>query len=505
MVSMDPQAAYHELIRRTREEALLVSCLELLGWDELTYMPRAGAIHRGNQMALLSGLYHEMATAPRLGELLAELENSSLVRDPLSVEAVNLREIRRAYDRRLRLPRTLVEELARVTTLAQQAWEAARREVNFARFQPWLAKVVFLKQQEAAALGSDVPYDALLEEYEPGARSAEIAELFQALRQDLIPLVDALTHASRQANVTILRRAFPLDRQRFLSETVAAAVGFDFQGGRLDTTVHPFCSALGPGDCRLATRFNLHNFSDGFFSTLHEVGHGLYEQGLDPQHQGTPMGEVPSLALHESQSRLWENTIGRSRPFWEHFYPLTRSLFHSSLRGVSLDDFYFAVNHVESSPLRALADEATYNLHILVRFDLERALVAGVLKAEDVPAAWAEAYRHYLGITPGNDLEGCLQDGHWASGLIGYFPTYTLGNLFAAQLFAQVGAELGNLDEAFAQGRFHGLLDWLRAKVHRQGHRFPAPLLIERVTGTPLDHRPFIQALRRKYEELYDI
>jgi carboxypeptidase Taq len=503
---MNIEAVYHELIRLTREETLLASCLEVLGWDELTYMPRRGADHRGDQMALLTGLYHERATSPRIGELLGVVEGSPLVSEPLAPAAVNIREIRRDYERRSRLPRRLVEELARVTTLAQQAWETARHKSTFHEFQPWLQKVVRLKREEAEAVGYEaVAYDALLEEYEPGTRSAEVATLFKALHRELLPLVNTLTHAHRQAYITILRRAYPVEQQEAFGRTVAASLGFDFTGGRLDTTVHPFCSAIGPGDCRLATRYDLHNFNVGFFSILHEVGHGLYEQGLDPDHHGTPMGQVPSVGLHESQARLWENTVGRSRPFWEHFYLQAQREFPGSLRDVQLDDFYFAVNHVEPSLVRAMADEVTYNLHILVRFDLERALVAGDLKVADVPAAWSEAYRHYLGITPANDTEGCLQDGHWASGLIGYFPTYTLGNLFAAQLFAQASRDVSDLHEALAEGRFDALRHWLSGKVYQQGRRYSAFALMEHVTGTPPDNRPFLKALESKYRDLYGI
>ncbi len=503
---MNAQAAYDELIRRTKEEALLASCLELLGWDELTYMPRAGAGHRGEQFALLSGLYHARATEPRIGELLAAVEGTSLLSDPAAPPAVNVREIRRAYDRQVRLPRKLVEELARVTTLAQQAWEWARRDADFGRFEPWLSRVVKLKREEAEALGyENEPYDALLEEYEPGARGIDLAELFASLRQALVPLANAITHSPRRADPSILRREYPVDRQRAFVAEVAAAVGFDFHAGRLDETVHPFCAAIGPGDCRLVTRYHLHNLNDGLFGVLHEVGHGLYEQGLDVQHHGTPMGEVPSLALHESQARLWENTVGRSRPFWEYFFPRLQRAFPAALRDVSFDEFAFAVNHVESSSIRVGADEVTYNLHILLRFDLERALMTGDLPAADVPAAWNEAARRYLGIVPTDDAEGCLQDGHWASGLIGYFPTYTLGNLIAAQLFAAAALQVNDLDRDFAHGRFTGLLDWLRAQVHRHGCRYPMARLVERVTGTALDYRPFVGAMQRKYGELYGI
>ncbi len=373
-VLMNAQAAYDELIRRAREAALLDSCAVLLGWDEETYMPRGGAEHRGNQMALLAGIQHARTTDPRIGELLAVLEGSDLVDDPLSPTAVNVREIRWNYNRSTRLPRALVEELARTTSLAQQEWVVARRHADFAHLRPWLEKIVRLKRCEAESLGfATVAYDALLENYEPGARSADLVALFDALRQELLPLANALTHAGRKPDGSFLERQYPLDRQRVLGEAAAAAVGFDFQRGRLDPTTHPFFSNIGPGDCRITTRYHANRFSDAFFGVLHEVGHGLYEQGLDPRHHGTPMGEAPSLAAHESQARLWENTVGRSRPFWQHFFPRARQVFPEALHDVSLDEFHFAVNAVEPTPVRVGADEVTYNLHILVRFDLERA------------------------------------------------------------------------------------------------------------------------------------
>jgi carboxypeptidase Taq len=503
---MTAEAAYNELIRRTRQESLLASVHEVLGWDELTYLPRAGVVHRGEQMALLAGLLHELGTDPRLGELLDDVEGSSFGRDPLSPEAVNIREIRRVYSRQSRLPRTLVEEIARVTTRAQQEWEVARERNSFELVAPWLDRVVALKRMEAEALSSGtVPYDALLQEYEPGATSAEIARLFSALRDELVPLVNSLTQARRRPNVDILIRDFPLERQRVFAEAAATAVGFDFARGRLDTAAHPFCSAVGPEDCRITTRYNAENFSDCFFAVLHEVGHGLYEQGLDRAHHGTPMGEAVSLGVHESQSRLWENLVGRSRAFWQHFFPAARRTFAAALTDVSLDAFHFAINNVQSTPIRVTADEVTYNLHILVRFDLERALIAGDLQANDLPAAWDEAYRDTLGITPRNAAEGYFQDGHWASGLIGYFPTYTLGNIFAAQLFERANSDLGDLQKDIAGGKFEGLLGWLREKVHRHGSRYSAADLIEQATGSPPDPRLFVRSLKRKYLPLYGL
>ena len=280
---------------------------------------------------------------------------------------------------------------------------------------------------------------------------------------------------------------------------MAAAIGFDFDRGRLDTAAHPFCSGIAPGDCRITTRFNPGDFTDGFFSILHEVGHGLYEQGLDPDHQGTPMGESVSLGVHESQSRLWENAIGRSRPFWEHWLPQARRIFRGPLVDVPLDAFLAAINRVEPSLIRVEADEVTYNLHILIRFELERALIGGGLAVGDLPAAWAEKYRDYLGVVPPDDASGCLQDIHWAAGLFGYFPTYTLGNLYAAKLYRKADADLGGLDPSIARGDFSGLLGWLRERVHRQGQRLRAGDLIREATGAGLDTEPLVESLRRKY------
>ncbi len=510
-MAIEPREAYNALTQLSREVATLASCSAVLGWDEQTYMPAGGAEHRGVQMAILAGLQHERATNPRIGELLTIVEDSSLVHDPDSFEAADIREWRRGYDRRTRLPRSLVEDLARTTSMAQSEWVAARASSDFARFRPWLERIVRLKRDEASCLavpgGGSSPYDPLLDDYEPGARSDDLAELFRALREELTPLVASITEVTsrRGSDEAILNRSFPRDRQRIFGEAVAAAVGFDFHRGRLDVTAHPFCSGIGPGDCRITTRFDEHEFGDAFFGILHEVGHGLYEQGLDASRYGTPTGEAVSLGVHESQSRLWENLIGRSRAFWSYWLPMAQRIFHEALAGVTLDPFHAAVNRVEPSLIRVRADEATYNLHIIVRFELERALLTGDLDAADVPSTWNEKYREFLGIEPKNDAEGCLQDIHWSAGLIGYFPTYTLGNVYAAQLFNAACTQLGDLETAFAQGDFAGLLGWLREKIHRQGQRYRAADLIHRVTGSPPDHRPLLDNLRRKYTELNNL
>jgi carboxypeptidase Taq len=503
---MRADQAYQELIRRVREEGLLVSVEALLEWDEETYMPRGGVQNRSEQLALLAGLVHERGTDPRIGALLAEVEGSDVVADPACPAAINVRELRREYDRYSRLPRSLVEDVARTTALAQQAWAEARAAAEFAGFRPWLERIVELKRAEAECVGyAREPYDALVEDYEPELKSEVIARLYAALRRELVPLARRLAEAGRRPDPSVLRRSVSVEGQRRFGEKVAAAVGFDFRRGRMDLAVHPCCTGLGAGDCRIAVRFEARDFAGGLLTILHEVGHGLYEQGLDPRHYGTPLGEAASVGMDEAQARLWENHVGRSHGFWTHFYPRARAAFPEALDDVRLEDFHFALNRVAPSLIRVHADEVTYNLHAMIRFELERALISGDLAAADVPQAWRSAYRDALGVTPANDAEGCLQDGHWADGLIGYFPTYTLGDVFAAQLAARAEAELGSLDEQFVRGEFMELGRWLRERVYQEGSRYSAVRLIERVTGSPPDHRPLVERLRRSYEVLYGL
>jgi carboxypeptidase Taq len=496
---MTPESAYDELLRRAREKSVLASCAELLAWDEVTYMPPAGAAHRAAQLALLAGLIHDRGADPRVGELLTIVESSKLVSDPESIAAANVRELRRLYDWDAKLPRRLVEETARVTTLAETAWAEARNKCDFSRFRPWLEKVVRLSRESAAAVDSNADaYDVLLGYYDLALTTVRLGELFDDLRRELVPLARSCT-APRPRKSS----AYPVDKQRLMAERAATSVGFDFAAGRLDTTTHPFFSAIGRGDTRITTRFRPVDFRDGLFAALHEVGHGLYEQNLPRELHGTPAGEAVSLTLHESQARLWENQVGRSRAFWEHFVPVMNGLFPDAFAGLGADEAYRHVNAVEPTHIRASADEVTYNLHVLVRFELERALIADDLAVKDLPAAWAEKCRECLGIVPANDAEGCLQDGHWAAAMFGYFPVYTVGNLMAAQLFAKAREDLPDIDGAMARGDFTGLLGWLRENVYRHGGRYPAERLIERVTGKPLTNGAFLDGLRRKCAELY--
>jgi carboxypeptidase Taq len=503
-LTMNQVSAYEELLRRAREKSVLASCAELLAWDEVTYMPPAGAAHRATQMAILAGLIHERSADPRLGELLAAVETSNLVADPDSIPSANVRELRRLYDWDTRLPRTLVEETARVTALAETAWADARQNADFNRFRPWLDRVIRLSRESAAAVDPGTnSYDVLLRYYDPALTTLHLTDLFAELREALVPLAHACCNSSRRPNRSILAGPFPVERQRLFAEKAATAIGFDFTAGRLDTTTHPFFSSIGPGDTRITTRFRSEDFRDGLFAALHEVGHGLYEQNLPREHYGTPVGEAVSLTLHESQARLWENQVGRSLAFWDYYFPTARDLFPESLGGVDPRDAYFAINAIEPTYIRAAADEVTYNLHVLIRFELEQALIAGELPAADLPGAWAEKYRACLGIVPRNDAEGCLQDGHWAAAMFGYFPVYTVGSLIAAQLFAQARSDLPDVDVAFARGDFRDLFVWLRERIYEHGGRYPVDQLVERVTGIPLSIRPFLDGLRAKYGAMY--
>ncbi len=503
---MHHETAYRNLCIATREVALLQRVQDLLEWDEQTQMPPAGAAYRADQAAYLAGLVHQKQTAPEIGAWLRELAHSPLAAEPHGDTGTVIRCLQQDYEKKVRLPQSLVEELARLSVQGQQLWSEARQHNDFARFRPLLEKMVALKRQAAEALGyPETPYDALLDEYEPGASTADVSRVLRELRAALVPLVGALADSPQRPDTTILSRHYPIAAQQSLGQAVAATIGFDFSAGRLNVTEHPFCIGLGPGDVRITTRYNDHDFADGFYGILHEAGHGIYEQGLDRAHDGLPTGQDVSLGIHESQSRLWENQVGRSRPFWEYFYADAQAAFPQALADVPLDAFYGAVNDVRPSLIRTEADEVTYNLHILIRFELEVALIEDQLPVGDLPAAWNEKYQHYLGVTPPNDAVGVLQDVHWGAGLFGYFPTYALGNLYAAQFFAQAAQDLGDLEADFRQGQFAPLRQWLRQHVHQPGRRFTPAQLVQRITGQPLSHAPLISQLNEKYRALYGL
>jgi carboxypeptidase Taq len=500
------QKLFEQLCTHARERALLQAAEAALAWDERTMLPMEGAEYRAEQLTLLAGMIHKRQTDPVLGEWLGELAAGPLAADPHSVEGTTIRQMQRDYEREVKLPQSLVEELARTASLGQHTWEEARPRNDFKALAPVLEKIFALKRAEAQALGfRETAYDALLEEYEPGELTSNVRRVLAELREALVPLVAAIADSGRQPDLAILARKYPLAAQETLSRRAAAAIGYDFHRGRLDVTAHPFCTELGPNDCRITTHYDEHFISTSLFSTLHEAGHALYEQGLPGKWYGLPPGEATSLGIHESQSRLWENLVGRSLPFWKHFYPSVQAAFPDALSDVSLEAFYFAVNDVRPSLIRIEADEATYNLHILLRFELEQALLADELPVGELPAAWNEKYQKYLGIRPKTDTDGVMQDIHWSEGLVGYFPTYTLGNLYAAQFFEQADKELGGLAAMFARGDFVPLRTWLAENIHQHGRCYSAAELVQKTTKKPLSHGPLIAQLRAKLAPLYGL
>lgn len=500
------ESDWNDLTAFVRETALLQSTKELLEWDERTMLPREAGAYRAEQITLLAGLIHRRRTDPRVGEWLQHLAETPEATDPHRDLGATVRELRRDYDRQTKVPSRLVEQLARATVLGQQAWVQAKERSSFVEFQPFLEDVVRLKREEAEALGyEDSPYDALLDEYEPGARSREVLNVLAQVAEALAPLLAAIVESGRQAPREILRRHYPRSQQQALGLLAADEIGFDFARGRLDVTPHPFCASMGPNDCRITTRYDEAFFPSAFFGILHEAGHGIYEQGLRTEQYGLPPGAYTSLGIHESQSRLWENLVGRSRAFWEYLFPKAQAMFPESLATVPVDDFYFAVNDVQPSLIRVEADEATYNLHIAIRAELEKSLIEDHLRVADLPAAWNEQYGRRLAIEPSNDQEGVLQDIHWSAGLFGYFPTYALGNLYAAQFYQQAEMDLGRLEHQFARGQFLPLKEWLRDRIHQWGQCYTAAELIQKVTGRPLDHQPLMRYLQKKYGPLYGL
>jgi carboxypeptidase Taq len=505
--AMSAQETYSQLKRRINEISILHSTGGVLWWDRESFMPKKADDHRAEQLAQLSRLCHQWFTDPAIGDLIATVEASDLIKEPESEAAVNVREWRRLYDRETKLPTEFVEEFTRVTSKAGGVWAEARKKSEFGIFQPSLEKIVDLCRKKADLIGyRDEVYNALLDEFEPGATAEEIESAFAGLRTDLVELIGKIKDAPRKPDIGILRRPYDIDKQKVFAGILAAAIGYDFQAGRIDETVHPCCNELGPFDSRILMRYHADDLSECITGTMHEVGHALYDMSRqDKEHWGTPMGETPSLAIHESQSRTWENIVGRSRQFWSYFFPQLQRVFHDELAGIGLDDFYAVMNWVSPSYIRVEADEATYNLHIMLRFELERAIIKGDIKVADIPGEWNRRFKDYLGLEVDRDANGCLQDVHWSHGAIGYFPTYALGNLYAAQFWSQAQKDLPGILEDFGQGQFDRLLVWLRDNIHSQGFKFYSNELCRRVTGEPLSHQPLLDYLYDKYTEIYGI
>lgn len=477
----------------------------LLGWDQQTYMPSGAAEGRGNQLATLGQIAHIKFTSDEVGRLLDELEPQAGQLDPDSDDARLIKVTRREYDKNTKVPTEWVAEFARVTTMAQQVWQEARAENDFAKFQGYLEKIIELRRQYAEIFAPfDHIYDALLDDFEPGLKTAEVKEIFGKLRPQQVELIKAIADRP-QVDDSFLHLHYDEQKQWDFGVEVITKFGYDWKRGRQDRSVHPFTTNFGIDDVRITTRFLPDFINSALFGTMHETGHALYEQGVDHALARTPLAGGASLGLHESQSRMWENMVGRSYPFWQHFYPRLQEYFPAQLGNVSLDRFYKGINKVEPSLIRVEADEATYNLHIMLRLELEIALVEGSLQVKDLPQAWNARMQEYLGITPPNDREGVLQDIHWSGGMVGYFSTYALGNLISAQLWECINQDIPNLEEQIRSGEFSSLLGWLRTKVHRHGSKYEPQDLVQRVAGSKIDPAPYVRYLNGKFSQVYDL
>jgi carboxypeptidase Taq len=497
---MTTEAAYAELVSKLKRAHVLGTVNGLLGWDEQVNLPPDSADLRGDQLGVMAELQHAAASDPRVGELLTLLEGRP--EEFSADQRVVLKYSRRDYDRVVKLPPEFVSEKARHSSRSFHAWAECKAKADFAGYAPFLEKHLELAKQEAAYLGdAAAPYDYMIDRHDPGMTAAVIERLFAELKEGLVPLMREIVSSPIKARPDIFR-GFPVERQREFLHAVTGRLGFNYKRGRIDVSLHPFCEGSG-ADIRMTTHFDENNPLNSLFSAIHETGHGLYEQGLVLDCQGTPLGQAVGMAVHESQSRLWENQVARSRSFWRFFEPRFRETFSAQLGAVSSDELHLAVNAVRPTLIRVDADEVTYNLHIILRFEIEKRLFAGTLAVRDLPAAWNALAQELLGLTPANDREGVLQDVHWSGGAFGYFPSYCLGNMMAAQFWYQAQGDLPGLDEDFARGDFSRLLGWLRRNVHEQGRRHDTQELVRVVTGGPLTPQPLLRYLRERYGALY--
>jgi carboxypeptidase Taq len=497
---------YQQLVSHLSEVHNINMAGAVLGWDQQTQMPPGGAEARAVQLATLSRIGHEMFTGDETARLLEDAAGELDGADYDSNEASMVRVVQQDYAELTKLPADFVAEQTRVTALAHEVWAKARANNDFKSFQSALERILELARQQADYLGyTDHPYDALLDQYERGITTAQVKEIFDGHKPQLVELIAAISHNADKVSDAVLHQEFDVDSQRQFATDVVTAYGFDFTRGRQDVAVHPFCTHFSHNDVRLTTRFHNDFLNPALFGLMHEAGHGMYEQGIGDSLEGTPLASGTSLGVHESQSRMWENLVGRSREFWTWALPRLKAIFPSQLGNVDLDTFYKAINKVQRSYIRVEADEATYNLHIMLRFELETAMLAGTLQPADLPEAWNELFESYFGVTPPTDTLGVLQDIHWSAGLMGYFPTYALGNLLSVQYFNKAIQQHPSIPDEIAEGKFDTLLNWLRENIHQHGRKFTSDELTRRVTGESIQSRDYIQYLQTKFGEIYGL
>ncbi|MCP4141145.1 MAG: carboxypeptidase M32 [Chloroflexi bacterium] len=487
------------------EVADLNAAQAILGWDQQTYMPPGGAEARGHQLATLGSLTHQKFTSEEIGKLLDELKREFADADPDSDEARYIKVAAKDYDQATKVPSEYVARFAQLTARAHESWAKAREASDFSIFQADLEEIVEIRKEYVSFFPpADHPYDTLLDEFEPGMKTAEVQEIFGTMRVKQVELLKAIADA-KQVDDSFMHVNYPEKQQWDFGVEVATKFGYDWNRGRQDKSVHPFTTSFGINDVRITTRFMEDFFPSALFGTMHEAGHGLYEMGVNQEYERTPLNGGASLGLHESQSRMYENLVGRSMPFWEHFYPRLQETFPTQLGNVDLPNFYKGINKVEPSLIRVEADEATYNMHIMLRLELEIAMIEGSVAVKDLPELWNTKFEEYLGITPPNDAEGVLQDIHWSFGGLGYFSTYALGNLVSVQLWEKINEDISDLDEQIRQGKFDTLLSWLRDNVHTHGRKYEPQELVQKVTGSKITPEPYLRYLESKYSDIYGL
>jgi carboxypeptidase Taq len=496
---------YEQLVKRLSDVRNLNNAAAVLGWDQQTYMPQGSAEPRAYQLETLARIGHEMLVSDETARLLEDAAKEIEGADYDSNEASLIRVFKQDYEEQFKLPTDLVAELSRETTLAHEVWAKARANNDFASFQNTLDKLFELTRKAADHLGyKEHPYDALLNQYERGITTAQVKKIFDDHKPGLVALIQAISKNEDRVKDDVLHQDFDVEKQRAFSTEVASTIGFDFNHGRLDVAVHPFCTNFGRDDVRLTTRFNPKFLNSALFGTMHEAGHGMYEQGSGVDIEYTPLAGGTSLGVHESQSRMWENIVGRSKGFWKWALPKAQAHF-PQLNGVDLDTFYKAINKVKRSYIRVEADEANYNLHIMLRFELEIGLLDGSVKVADLPKEWNARFESYLGIVPPNDTQGVLQDVHWSAGLIGYFATYALGNMLSAQYYNKALQKHPSITDEISEGKFDTLLGWLRENIHQHGRKYTSDELTRRVTGESIQSKDYLAYLTTKYTDVYGL
>lgn len=495
---------YHNLIQRLEEITHLNGVMNTLGWDQEVMMPIGAGEARAKQISTLAGIIHERLTDPALGDCLNELCNDYRISTLGEAERCNIREALRNYELETKVPKRLVKELAELSSRGHSVWVTARQENQFDDFSPILKRFLELKTEWAHCVSPDLqPYDANIDLFERGTTMATITPLFEYLKQELIPLIDIIQNHSYQPDAVFLKGQFSLDKQEFLARKISQDIGFDFAQGRMDVSVHPFCGGSHPTDVRITTRYSEHNFIESLYSVIHETGHALYEQGR-PRHWGDlPVSESLTMGIHESQSLFWERMIAQGKPFCLHYFETIRATFPDNLQAVDAEAFYRAINICKPGFIRVEADELTYPLHVVLRYEIEKGLFDGSMAVDDLPEIWNELMQRYLGIKPPTDTLGVLQDSHWSGGAFGYFPSYTLGAMYACQFYRALLLEQPDIEQKIAEGNFVPVKQWLNKNIHCHGRLYSPQELVQRVTGKSLDSNYFIDYLKNKYRMIY--